>query len=44
MQDTSMVGDVKRGDERKLSSWRVRRARPQRTLLCVYPEARTKEG
>jgi hypothetical protein len=35
-QDTSMVGAVKRGDERKLSSWWVRRTK--RTLLCVYPE------
>ena len=31
-----MVGKVTRGDERKLSSWWVRRAK--RTLLVVYPE------
>jgi len=33
-----MVGGVKRGDERQLSSWSIRRSR--RTLLCVYPEVR----
>ena len=34
--DTRMIGDVRRGDERKLSSWWVRRG--NRTLLVVYPE------
>lgn len=36
--DTTTVARVRRGDERALGSWRVRFARPRRTLLVVYPQ------